>query len=231
MVDDSKSAPPRSSGSSPAWLDRYLHADSHERISTAVRAAERMTSGEIVPMVVRASSATGHVGIFCGLILLFLYFALGLDHYVATIPGPTLVWELSLYLMALVIGQNLAKLRALQSLLTTPRDKHTQVMRRAQLAFHQAGLENTRDSTGVLLFLSIMERQAVVLADKGIAAKLPPETWNEVTALLMKGMAQYNLGAAMEPAIKRCGELLAAHFPPTAVNPDELSNDLRVQDS
>ncbi len=206
-----------------------MRPDSNARIEAAVRAAERTTSGEIIPLVVRASAATGHVGILAGLILLFLYLALGLEHYVAQLPGPTLMWELSLYMIALIAGQGLGRTRLVQSLLTTPADKEAQVMARAQLAFHKAGLENTLGSTGVLLFLSLMERQAVVLADKAIAARLPPETWSEVANLLISGMAGQDLAGALEAGVKRCGEILAPHFPPTAANPDELANNLRIE--
>lgn len=226
MVDAKKSSGPPTV--IPTWLVAYLRPDSAKRIEDAVRAAERMTSGEIVPMVVRRSSAVGHAGLLAGILLLFLFFALHLDLYVAQLPGPTLVWELSIYMMLLLGGRALGATRFVQALLTPQADKDLQVMRRAQLAFHEAQLHATEGGTGVLIFLSMMERQAVVLADKGIALKLPKETWSQVSELVIAGMAGKDLGVALEAAIKRSGEILAPHFPPTAANPDELPNALII---
>ena len=58
-----------------------------------------------------------------------------------------------------------------------------------------------------------MERRAYVLADEGIAKRLPPETWDGVIALLLSGLKNKNLAEGFCAAIEKCGSLLEQHFP------------------
>ena len=61
-----------------------------------------------------------------------------------------------------------------------------------------------------------MERRAVVLADKSIKDKLPPETWTEVCNILIDGIKEGNMGLAFKSAIEKCGDILAPDFPNSA---------------
>lgn len=69
-----------------------------------------------------------------------------------------------------------------------------------------------------------MERYSVVLADKAISEKLPPETWNDVLKILNSGMKSHQLAKGFVPAVEKCGELLAAHFPIKKDDMNELPN-------
>ena len=124
----------------------------------------------------------------------------------------------------------LAKTVWMQRLFVPITDQAFQVEARALLEFYQSKTNQTKEHTGVLLFLSLMERKAVILADEGIAKKLPPETWSKICQELVQGIGSGKTADVLITAIERSGELLAKHFPPTAINQHELSNQLILKE-
>jgi putative membrane protein len=106
------------------------------------------------------------------------------------------------------------------------RRRNEAVLQRSLAAFTAEGLHHTRDHTGILIFVSLLEHEVEVLADKGINEKVPQGTWDEVVRILT---AELKAGRACEgfcKAIERCGVILAEHFPRPADDKDELSNRL-----
>jgi putative membrane protein len=118
-------------------------------------------------------------------------------------------------------------------LLKTPfigfRRKEETVMNRAVRAFYEKGLYKTRKNTGVLFFLSLLERKVWVLADKGIYEKIDQETLNRFATTVSKGIGDGRACNALCDAMKEAGELLAKHFPITPGDIDELSNSIMTE--
>jgi putative membrane protein len=81
-----------------------------------------------------------------------------------------------------------------------------------------------------LLFVSLLEHRAVVLADHSIAEKLSAEIWQEPVDLMIQGVKRGDLAAGMTQAIQRCGELLSPHFPVADDDVNELRNHLVVKE-
>jgi putative membrane protein len=101
------------------------------------------------------------------------------------------------------------------------------VRRRAELAFYEHGLHKTRDGTGILIMVSLLERRVQVLADKAIHDRVPPGTWDKLVQDLIQGVTEGRPTDALCRAIEQCGNLLAEHFPiQPGDNPDELADDL-----
>jgi len=88
------------------------------------------------------------------------------------------------------------------------------------------GLHRTQDRTGVLIFASAAERYAEIVADGGINAKVTQQEWDEAIAALIAGIRQGRTGDGFVAAIAKCGAVLAAHFPPGALNKNELPDKL-----
>src|SRR4029453_11080056 len=96
----------------------------------------------------------------------------------------------------------------------------------ALASFTQHGLHYTRDHTGILIVVSLLEHRVEVLADRGINAKVEAGTWQEIVTILTDGLKSKQAADAYCSAIKRCGEILAAHFPRQPDEKDELPNRL-----
>jgi putative membrane protein len=90
------------------------------------------------------------------------------------------------------------------------------------------GLHTTEARTGVLIFVSLFERYAEIVADAGIAAKVEQAVWDESLAQLLAEIRAGRLADGLVGAIGRAGTVLAVHFPPRPRDRNELPNDLVI---
>lgn len=105
-------------------------------------------------------------------------------------------------------------------LVISQRRINEETMQRAMQVFHEQGLAQTRDRAAVLLFVSYLERMAIVLADEGIKGKVDAAAWARVRDKLAEG-ARRRSAAPIIAAVEEVGSWLASHFPKTAQDRDE----------
>ncbi|MBS1970840.1 MAG: TPM domain-containing protein [Bdellovibrionales bacterium] len=218
------------------WVTKYLSEEQVADISKAVQQAELGTGGDIVPMIVRRSSAVRHVPLVLGLSFALIFLGiemLGLNGWYFSDFLPFLMghwaYQVGFLLVLLLIAWGLSHLHPVQRLLTSDEDEKEQVWKRAQLEFFLHRLNRTHKKTAVLIFVSVMERRAVILADEGIAKHLPPQTWEEVLKPLTGFMRSGEWAKGFQDAIRRSGELLKQHLPEhDAAN--EISNNLIIKE-
>ena len=215
---------------SSSWVRRALGNDGAERIEAAIAEAESNTSGEIVPLLVRRSSTVGHVPLVSFTLLLLFVYLSDLPAHLAELGGPYWVWLGGCWLLAGGLALGLSRLDAAQRLLTPRIDQIRQVDLRAEIEFYELEMSQTRDRTGILLLVSLMEHRAVVLADRSIAEKLDAEIWQEPVDLMIQGVKRGDLAAGLAQAIQRCGELLSPHFPIADDDLNELRDHLVVKE-
>jgi len=95
------------------------------------------------------------------------------------------------------------------------------------LSLFRAGAEKrTTGATGVLLYLSLDEHRAEIIADAAIHGKVTPETWGEAMAALLEAVKDGRPGDGMAAAVGRIGAILAEHFPRNAADMNELPDRL-----
>ncbi|MDB5469772.1 MAG: hypothetical protein JWR84_1332, partial [Caulobacter sp.] len=220
------------------------------RIAAAVAAAETRTAGEIYCVVAPRASEYREVPIVWAALLALALPPLALlagfrpRALDALLGGWTVGHDLSvshtvLAALAAYIGLQLAVfLLVLLAMMipavrrfATPAPLKTDRVRRAALdQFLSHGLHRTQDRTGVLIFAALEERRAEVIADETIYLAAPPQVWEEVVALLVAGLKADDLAGGYIAAIEKSGDILAAHVPPRADNPNELSDRIVVLD-
>src|SRR3989304_1439314 len=86
----------------------------------------------------------------------------------------------------------------------------------AENEFYRLGIVKTRDSTGILFFLVLEERQFYILADKGIKDKMQERFLN----------GEFCKGILF--GIEEAGKILSAHFPVKTDDTNELSNRVNI---
>jgi uncharacterized membrane protein len=96
---------------------------------------------------------------------------------------------------------------------------------RAQQLFALLRVWDTRDNSGVLLYLQLAERRVEIVADRGIAARVAPEQWQALCAAFATEIRSMPADAAVLACLARINALLAEHFPAAADNPRELPDD------
>lgn len=213
----------------PKWAEKYLSPADVEAISEVVKKAEQNTSGEIVPMVVHQSSMLWHLPRFLT-VCLFNIVTLAVVGFYEHLT----VKEISgIFIGGLILSFGLsywlAKWPWLQRWLNQE-GAEEQVRSRAMTEFTHHHLSATKQRTGILLFVSVLERKAVVLADRAISEKLAPEVWQEVVQLLTQGLQERQWVKGFSVAIEKCGQILATHFPAQGSNPNEIANHLILKE-
>lgn len=208
-----------------------------ERIRAAVAEAETRTAGEIVPYVVHRSGTYG-VAVWRGASVAAVAAGAFALVVASLYDGWGLGWLYSAWAMALVMtaGGALGALAvsgwdAARRTLAGPRRLDERVHRRAAVAFVEEEVFDTRDRTGILLFVSLFEHRIEVVGDTGINAKVEPGEWVEVVALVREGILSEDLAGGLCAAVERCGDLL--HRRGVAIQPDdtdELPDDVRVRE-
>jgi putative membrane protein len=212
-----------------AIADVFSPAD-HAAIEAAVRDVERRTAGEVVPYAVESSDtyarglwiAATLGALLAGIAAAALHRVAGGwgDAWAAWIALPPLVGAAAGWTAALGAP-------ALRRGLVSAEVLEERVRQRARAAFLDEEVFRTRERTGVLLFVSLLERRVVVLPDRGIAARVPPAEWEAVVAAVVAGMRRREPGRALADGIARCGAILAAHLPAGPDDRDELPGQLR----
>jgi len=109
--------------------------------------------------------------------------------------------------------------------------KFESVHKHAEEAFRKYGLQNTKDATGVLIFLSVEEKRIEILADKGINEKVEQSTWdNMVNGLIIK-IRQNGTCQGLCDLVAEVGKYLTEYFPIQPDDVNELSNEVIVENN
>jgi putative membrane protein len=218
-----------------------LTREDHDIVTAAVTAAERITDGEIVPVVAARSDAYHDVALhYAVLAMLLVPAALAavpqqwIDWAASMLLGWN--WELSrgtvmLYLFAKLAGAFLVvrlvlAYQPLRMALTPGATRSRRVRRRAIELFRTCCELRTRGRTGVLLYVSLAERRAEIVADKAVTDQVGAEAWGEAMAALVDEIKAGRTGEGMARAIERIGAVLAGILPPKSDNPNELPDRL-----
>ena len=209
-------------------IEAVFGAKVRARVAEAVRRAEALSRGQIVPVAVEKSGAYGEARFWGGLLLaalatlgvLLLRPTLGLG-------GLVLLQAAAGALGALVSGWG-----PLERLLAGGRALEAAVHARALRAFAEEGLYRTVEGTGVLVFASLFEHRAVVLGDRGIHERIGDGEWDRAVAALVAGLRAGDPGEGFVEAIALCGARLAEHFPKdpaSRASGNELEDSIRVE--
>lgn len=201
--------------------DGFFSADEKRRIEAAVAEAEQRTSGEIVPMVVEAAYDYPRAEIIGG-----GFFALAFASLFSWWWWHASLWAfLPAFLLLYLPCKWLIRFTpALKRKLIAEAEIDAEVEEKALVSFVEQGLHHTRDNTGILILICLFEHRVEVLADRGINALVPKETWQEIVAIITDGLRRGQACEALCRAVDRCGEILAGHFPMREDDSDELPN-------
>jgi putative membrane protein len=200
--------------------------DAKRRIAEAVRRAEALSRGQIVPVVVEKSDPYPEArfrGALLAAALATLAALAFLDLSAAELP--------LLQVAAGLAGAALSLWDPVERLLAGSRAMDEAVRARAVRAFHEHGLHRTAEGTGVLVFASLFEHEAVVLGDRGIHEKMGAGEWDRALAALVAGMRAGDPGRGFVDAIALVGARLAEGFPrDPAAHPsrNELEDAIRT---
>ena len=220
---------------------RLTEAD-HARVSAAVTEAELATDGEIVAVVAGRSDAYHDVALHWTVLAMLLVLALLawqpapvewlhahlIDAWSETPPRWYLTFALILMAVTFLVARVILAFDALRIALTPGATKSRRVHARALTLFRAAAEKRTKASTGVLLYLSLAEHRAEIIADESIHSKVAAEVWGEAMAALILAVKDDRPGDGLAEAVAHIGKVLAEHFPRSEGDTNELPDRLIV---
>jgi putative membrane protein len=200
----------------------FLTDQDRERIGDAIAAAELRTRGELVAVVAEAADDYRYIALLWPALAALLLPAILLTALPATDAWPLYLAQTALF-VALAL---LAQLPRLRFALVPAATKRRRASRLARQQFFAQRLHLTRERTGVLIFVAVAEHHVEIIADQGIAERVPDGTWDEAVAKFIERVRAGQVVEGFLATIAVVGDRLAEHFPPTDDNPDELPSHL-----
>lgn len=219
---------------------RFSEED-HKLVTDAVAKAEHLSDAEIVTIVADHSDAYHDVALHWAILAMLLVPAAAAampQSFVDDVAATFLGWnaELSRAVLMLFLVGALAIVflivrvalawRPLRMALTPASTKSRRVARRALQLFRVAAEKKTHGRTGVLLYLSLMEHRAEIVADEAIHSKVAPEVWGEAMTLLVEHVKDGRPGEGMARAVEKIGEVCAGCLPKTLDDPNQIADRL-----
>lgn len=214
-------------------------ADDHRIVTAAVSEAEQATDGEIVTIVTAQSDHYGDIAwAISGLVALtaLLIISLFPDIYLSTLDwiaggwsGITALpyWALFAFTALKFFGTRLILIwKPLLFMLIPPPIRNARVRKRAVSLFTVSTDHRTVGRTGILLYLSMREHRAEIVADNAIVEKVEPAVWGDAMVALIDLVRDGKPGEGMAEAVKQMGVVLTEHFPKSDGNPNELPDRL-----
>jgi putative membrane protein len=194
--------------------------EDHAAVSTAIREVETRTCGQLVCVLAHASSDYAHIPLLWASALALI------------VPWPLIYftpWSVqSIFLLQLgvfLVAGLAFSWMPLRMALVPRAAQRARAHRAALEQFVVRGITRTQNRAGLLVFVSLAERYARIIADEGIAQKVQNAEWQAAIDALTGHMRDGRIAMGFIAAIERCGAVLAAHAPPDGspnVLPDRL---------
>lgn len=197
--------------------------EAKKRIEAAITAAEKGTDGEIVVVIAdRSARWDGPRALFASAVALLAMF-------VAAIANRAMdaAWEPFIGTIAFAAAFLLASMESVTRLLLHNHDVDGAVLAAAKIAFLDRGVHRTREQSGVLVFLSLLERRVQILGDEGVHNEIGPDGWRAFADRIVDA-ARLDRVDDFASVIADVGVVLARSFPKVHEK-NELPDEVVVQ--
>ena len=198
-------------------------------IKKLIEDSEKRTQSEIVPMITHHSDVYPAAHFRAAIIMSFL-FSLALYFSPFNIINP--IYFLWIQIPGLYLGYYLGHFSFVKKRLISQDEKNNEVNQRAYEAFFHHNLHVTKYHTGVLIFISVMEKKIKIITDVGITKKVDQKIWDDIVFQFTQKLKEENLMTGLSECIGAVTNVLENYFP-TVVNEEksnELNNELIVEE-
>ena len=201
----------------------FLSEAGRTALRDAVQAIERRSSAEVVVSIRRRSGSYLHADLLVGAVaalatLAFLLFS----------PFPfALVWFLfDPLLVGAAAALTIGRLPGVRRALTGRDTRDARVRIAADALFFEKGVHHTAGRTGVLLYVSLLERRAQIIGDSGVDQLVPRREWQHAAAALQRVLDEEGDAVRLARAMEILGDTLALHLPRATSDVNELPDEV-----
>jgi putative membrane protein len=202
---------------------RKFNDQFRDSLRTSVQDVEASSSVELVVAVLPRVQRYLHVPLMLGaalsvMALTLLMFVEAEFHYIhiyvdtvaAFLVGAGLVWVFPALGRMMVGEREMAQIAEM----------------RARAMFQKAGIHETRHRTGVLVLFCWQERQAIIIADKGVEEALPPTELDKLRNAAKAAIRSRDSAEAILQFVKGSQPIFAELLPQHADDINELPDEL-----
>jgi putative membrane protein len=201
----------------------FLTDQSRKALADAVHAVEARSSAELIVAVRPRSASYLHAALMAGMVagygtlafLLFSPWEFGLEWF--------LVDPVAVGALAVLAG---LRIPALTRLLTRRTARRERVEAAARSTFLEKRMHRTAGRTGILLYISLLEREAAAVVDLGVEALAETEVWRKAVARIEEAVRHGGDGNEVAERVRGLGEVLASALERDAADVDELPNEV-----
>lgn len=205
---------------------RFLDDEARQTFERAIASIEATSAIEVVIAVRRQSAGHRHANLIVGVLAGFAALAAMLF---SAHPFSLTAILVDPFIVALATGAVVELLPGVKRVLTPAGVRHRHVMRTARATFVERGIHDTIGRSGLLVYISWLEQQVVLVADRGVARALPPDALASAETRLTAAMGDG--GVAVARTLAELGKELARAMPRRADDlnelPDAIDSDLR----
>lgn len=217
---------------------KLLSKAESESVAAAIKSAESATSAEVVVCIAtrsgrydRGEDLIGVAVALLGVAAAWLIFQRVHDESWGLSLNLGLLPILGIFAVGFSFGATAATFfPALSLFFSSHAEMRSNVHDRARIAFQDLGVRGTRAATGVLIYVSLLERTVSVIGDKAITDAVDQKTWDALRDTVIAGLAKGQPGKGLCNAIEQAGAVLAENMPGSHDDSDELGNHLRIID-
>lgn len=192
-----------------------------EVITNSIEEAEKKTSGEIVPVLISKSDSYIYTHYLCSLIFTFIGILIT-QYKVIEIS----LSDLLIILILSTLGFFLPFIPSFKRILLNKKEVNEEVNQRTLQAFYENQLHQTKEGTGVMIFISLLEKRVNIIGDWGINSKVDQSFWDNEIRTLSKAIKEKNIAKGLSQVINDIGTRLAENFPIQNDDENELKNEL-----
>jgi len=200
-------------------VSRFMTPPSEEALRKAVTVVEADSSAEVVVVVKARSASYRHVDLSLGMAIAVACLA-----FMLYTPWPFAWHFLLLTPVAAAIGVAVlsSKIPMLARALSKAQTMQASVQQAARAAFVEAGVHHTQFRSGVLIYVSLLERRVELVADSGVELAIAKEEWNDFAAKMQSAVQEGGGAGALATVIESSAEVFAKHLPPQDEDVNEL---------
>jgi len=197
--------------------------EDQERITKAIRSAEAKTSGEIVCVLARTSSHATVLPVFVAAVL-----ALATPWLLVAFTRMPVLRILSVQFLVFAVLLLILCIPAVRVALMPRKARRAIAYSLAMQQFVSRGIGRSPDHAGILIFVSLAERYARIIADEEIARRVPQSRWQAAVDALIAHVREGRIADGFVTAIELCEIELVQYFPRTESTRNKLPDRIYV---
>lgn len=202
-------------------------------IEKEVASVERVTSGEIVPVITNKSSKYRSSELVASILFsyLFVFIVYELNSFLFWNNKISIFGFIIISFVGVILALLMFRSDLLKKIIINKKIMDQKVHDSAFSVFYKYGVNKTKNKTGILIYISLFEKKVVVIADEGINSKVKQTDWNNVVDIIIKGIRTKKAKQGIIDGVESCRSLLKESFPVLSDDVNELNNSIIIIDN